>query len=59
MRISPDTPGYIAPDRHYVHVPNYAHRPAPKRAKGQIKGNPTIKIFKDVRNGKTTTLIDA
>jgi hypothetical protein len=60
--ISPSTPGYIAPDRHYVHVPNYDTRPAPDPAPDQediiFQGRKTkAKVFTDVRSDRLTTIL--
>lgn len=63
--ISSSTPGYIAPDRHYKHVPNYSNLPAPPQAEGQedvvFEGRKTkAKAFVDCRPHHThvTILID-
>jgi ribosome biogenesis GTPase A len=59
MLIGPDTPGYIAPEERYPHVPNYDKRPVPKAAPDQhVKDSEGTmeKIFVDVRNGRSTIL---
>lgn len=60
-RITPDTPGYIAPGamRGVPHAPFTSRRKRPRKARGQhVVNGVAVKRFTDVQTKKTTVLID-